>query len=87
MSTRTKSILEQIVETDHVKRMVLETGVPVRDSGVPQDPGVAFGKGVITGIVHRAFCAGARFTRSLGAEPTDAELSDAAMEYTRQDVW
>ena len=87
--TDIRSMLGTILDTDPIKAMVMGRKVRVRKPGgvVPEDPMEALGKGIISGLLHRAFCAGGRFSRSLGAEPTDEELSAAATEYIKRDEW
>ena len=81
------SILDRLLDTDPVTRMVRETEVQVRKPGVPEEPDLALGKGIICGLLHRAFVAGATFSRELGAEPTTEEVSAAAAEYIKRDTW
>ena len=96
------SVLHQILDTDPVLDAVLDdpvtnvvrdTGMVTRHLGVPPDPMEALGKGIICGLLHRAFVAGGKFglyrspAAHTSAEEAEAEIDKAAIEYIQKERW
>lgn len=91
-----KSILTQVLDTDPIRNHVIEQsasvavrgiGVKAREPGIPDDAMEAFGRGIIAGLQHRAFMAGARFSAGLSRKDAEERMHAAATEYTRRDEW